>query len=578
MQLDPVEIQYDGRRPWRTLVNLYWPERRAVLLAMLAYLFKASPLWILPVITANIIDVLAHHSGDGMRSLWINAAVGATAIVQNIPSAMLYVNFLSRAVRNVEIRLRSALVRRLQMLSIGYHNRVNTAALQTKVLRDVESIELLSRQIIDTGELAVVSILFALVVTALRMPLFLPVFILFIPLIWLIRKFMAGRLQQHSENLRREIENMNSLVQGMINMIPITRAHAAEAEEIARVENQFGNVRSAARSLDKVGGLFGAMGWVALMLFNIGGLTLGAWLSYKGILPLTPGDLVLLAGFFNMIMAAVMQLNNMLPLITRGFDGLRSIGEVLESPDIEENRGKLAVKNVRGEFIFENVGFTYDKSSNAAPALRQLNFRVAAGETIGIVGPSGSGKSTLANLITGFHRPTTGRILLDGVDMNTLDLRAFRQHLAVVSQQTILFNGTLRENIVYGLRDVSEQELQAAVADANAAEFIRELPRGLDTEIGQAGVQLSGGQRQRIAIARALLRDPRVLILDEATSSLDTGSEAVVQQALERLMIGRTTFIIAHRHAVLRRANRILTLEKGLLIERNATDELAAAN
>ena len=268
-----------------------------------------------------------------------------------------------------------------------------------------------------------------------------------------------------------------------------------------------------------------------------------------------------------MIMTAVMQLNNMLPLITRGFDGLRSIGEVLECPDIEDNRGKQAVTQVRGEFVFENVGFTYEKSGDTPAALRGINFMVKAGETIGIVGPSGSGKSTLANLITGFYRPTTGRILLDGANMNTIDLRAFRRHLAIVSQQTILFNGTLRENIVYGLRDVSEAELQEAVADANAAGFIRELPQGLDTEIGQSGVQLSGGQRQRVAIARALLRDPRVLILDEATSSLDTAGEAVVQEALERLIVGRTTFIIAHRHAVLRRAHRIMSLDKGTLAE-----------
>ena len=528
MQFAPLEVQFDGRRPWRTLLNLYWPERSVVMLAMLSYLFKASPLWVLPVVTANIVDVIAHRSEGGLRSLWINATIGAVSIVQNIPSAMFYVGFLSRAVRNVELRLRSALVRRLQMLSIGYHNRVNTAGLETKVLRDVESVEQLSRQIIDTGELAVVSILFALVVTALRMPLFLPVFILFVPLIWFIRRFMAGRLQQHSANLRREIEDMNSLVQGMINMIPITRAHAAEAEEVARVENQFGNVRNAAGSLDKLGGLFSAIGWVMLMLFNLGGLTLGAWLSYKGVLPLSPGDLVLLAGFFNMIMAAVMQLNSMLPLITRGFDGLRSIGEVLECSDIEENHGKQAVAQVRGEFVFENVGFAFDHGSAAPVALHGISFTVNPGETIGIVGPSGSGESTLANLIIGFHRPTTGRILLDGVDMNAVDLRTFRQHLAIVSQQTILFNDTLRENIVYGLRDVTEVQLQAAITSANAADFIRDLPEGLETEIGQAGVQLSGGQRQRIAIARALLRDPRVLILDEATSALDTGSEAVV--------------------------------------------------
>jgi ATP-binding cassette subfamily B protein len=578
MQLDSTEKDFIAAKPWRTLLNLYWPERRWVFLAMLSYLFKASPLWVLPVVTANIIDVIAHRKAGGMQTLWINATVGAVSIVQNIPSAMLYVNFLSRAVRNVEIRLRSALVRRFQMLSIGYHNRANTAALQTKVLRDVESIEQLSRQIVDVGQLALVSILFALVVTSLRMPMFLPVFFLFIPIIWAIRKFMAGRLQQHSENLRKEIEGMNSLVAGMINMIPITRAHAAEAVEVERMENQFGNVRSAAQSFDRAGGLFGAVGWVMLMLFNLGGLTLGAWLSFAKIMPLSPGDLVLLAGFFNMIMTAVLQLNAMLPLITRGFDGLRSIGEVLESPDIEDNRGKKSMAAVRGEFVFENVSFCYDKCSEAAPALSDLNFRVAAGESIGIVGPSGSGKSTLANLITGFHRPTHGRILLDGVDVNTIDLRAYRRHLAIVSQQTILFNGTLRENIVYGTRDVSGAELERAIVDANALEFIRELPRGVETELGTGGIQLSGGQRQRIAIARALLRDPRVLILDEATSALDTSSEAVVQQALERLIAGRTTFIIAHRLAVLRCVDRILSLDKGRVIANDASAHCPAAN
>src|SRR5690242_9272042 len=151
MNFDPVDIQFDGRRPWRTLANLYWPERRWVGLALLSYLFKASPVWILPVITANIIDVLAHHAAGGIRILWINAAIGAAAIVQNIPTAAAYVSCLSRSVRNVEIRLRSALVRRLQMLSINYHNRVNTGALQTKLTRDVESIEMMSRQLVDVG-------------------------------------------------------------------------------------------------------------------------------------------------------------------------------------------------------------------------------------------------------------------------------------------------------------------------------------------------------------------------------------------------------------------------------------------
>ncbi|HEU6448168.1 MAG TPA: ABC transporter ATP-binding protein [Verrucomicrobiae bacterium] len=566
MQLDPVEANFYTGNPWRTLLNLYWPERRSVFAALFAYLFKASPVWVLPVITANIIDLVAHPVADGTKWICVNAIVGGIAIVQNIPSAMVYVDFLSRACRSAEVRLRSALVRRLQMLSIGYHNRTDTGALQTKVLRDVESIEMMSRQLVDIGYFASVTIVVALAVTAWRMPVFVPVFILFVPLIWLVRHLLADKMRRHNESLRKEIEGMNSLVLGMISMIPITRAHAAEDTEIARVENQFGNVRSAARKFDKTAGLFGATGWVVLMLFNLIGLTLGAWASCRGYLKLTPGDLVLVAGYFNQIMAAVMQLNAMLPVITRGFDGLRSIGEILESPDIEENRGKKSVEKIRGEFRFQNVSFRYG-SNAGGPALQDINLHVHAGESIGIVGPSGSGKSTLISLVTGFHRPTGGTIFLDGVDMNEIDLRTFRRHLAVVSQQTILFNGSVRENIIYGTKNVSETELQIAVESANAKDFIAGLPRGLETEIGSAGVQLSGGQRQRIAIARALLRDPRVLILDEATSALDSSSEALVRQALERLARGRTTFIIAHHPEILSNVNRVVVLEHGLVKE-----------
>jgi ATP-binding cassette subfamily B protein len=558
---DSVENDFRADHPWRTLANLYWPERRWVVLAVVSYLFKASPLWVLPVITANIIDILAHRGPGGVHALLINAAVGMVSIAQNIPSAVVYVDSLSRAVRNVEIRLRSALVRRFQMLSIGYHNRTDSGTLQTKVLRDIESIEQLSRQIVDTGELAVVSILVSLAVTAWRMPAFVPAFLLFVPLVWLTRKFMAGRLQRYNQALRKELEGMNSLVLGMITMIPITRAHAVEEAEMVRVENQFGQVRTAARSFDLVAGFFGSAAWVVLMLFNLGGLTLGAWLSYTGVLPLTPGDLVLLAGYFNTIMASVLQVNAMLPILTRGFDALRSIGEVMECPDIEENRGKRPVQRVKGEFRFENVAFSYQ--ANTTPALREIDLHIAAGEAVGIVGPSGSGKSTLASLVTGFHRPTQGRVLLDGIDMNAIDLRTYRRHLAIVSQQTILFNGTLRENIVYGAAEVSEQELEAAVEAANATSFIRDLPSGLATELGAGGVQLSGGQRQRIAIARALLRNPRVLILDEATSSLDSTGESVVEEALERLMKGRTTLVIAHRAGALRHVNRLAHLQAG---------------
>jgi len=549
------------------LLELYWPERRWVLAGEIAFLCKASPVWILPLVTANIIDIIAKRRAGGFGALATNAGIGAAFIVQNIPTGYLFAKFISRAIRNVENRLRSALTRRFQMLSIGYYDRVSAGRLQTKVLRDVESVEQLSRQLSDPAVAAVVSILVAIGVTAWRMPQFLPVLFLLVPLVAIIRHTMSERLRRYNQLFRKELETMSAQVNGMISMIPVTRAHAAEEEEIARVEGRFGKVRDAAQSFDRHATLFGATTWVAFMLFNLACFTAAAGLTYSGVLSLTPGEIVLLGGYFNAVTAAVMQLNSMLPVITRGFDALHSIGEVLEEPDIEENRGKRAVVSVRGAIRFENVSFEFRREAEEKTALRDVNLDVAPGETIGVVGPSGSGKSTLMSLLTGFLRPTSGRLLLDGVDMNSIDLRSYRRHIAVVGQQTILFDGTLRENIIYGTSRVSEDWLRHAIEAANAGAFIAELPRGLDTPIGEAGARLSGGQRQRIAIARAMLRNPRVLILDEATSALDAASEARVQEALERLMTGRTTFIVAHRVHTLRKANRIVRLENGRLAE-----------
>ncbi|SDT89653.1 ATP-binding cassette, subfamily B [Verrucomicrobium sp. GAS474] len=579
MQIDPIENEFQSAHPWRTLVRLYWPERRSVLLVICLYVVKASAIWILPIVTANIIDIVAHPGPKAAASLWINITVGAVAVVQNILTHVLWADHLSRSIRNVEIRLRSALVRRFQTLSIGYHSSIESGVLQTKVLRDIESVEQLVRAMADGFLGSIISIVVAIAVTAVRMPLFVPVFMLCVPIILVTRRLVSARLQSHNAAMRRELEAMNSMVIGMISMIPITRAHAVEETEIAKATTRFQAVRAVARSFDRITAFFGASMWVVLMLCNLSGISLAAYLAIRGVVHLSPGDIALLAGYFATIMNSVLGLVNLLPILTRGFDALESIGEIVQCPDIEENRGKVAVAAVKGAFRFEGVGFHYrGGEEKPAPALDGITLEIAPGETVGIVGPSGSGKSTLASLVTGFHRPTEGRIVLDGVDMAGIDFRTFRRHLAVVSQQTILFDGTVRENIVYGTPDVTDAALQEAVRAANASGFVADLPKGLDTLLGAGGIQLSGGQRQRLSIARALLRNPRVLILDEATSALDIEGEALVQQALERLMKGRTTFVIAHRSGTLRHANRIVFLEKGRIVRIGTFADLEAVH
>jgi ATP-binding cassette subfamily B protein len=256
----------------------------------------------------------------------------------------------------------------------------------------------------------------------------------------------------------------------------------------------------------------------------------------------------------------------------RGFEAVRSIGEVLQCPDLEQNEGKASVAAVSGAFRFESASFRYPEVE--AHAVRDFTLDVKAGETIALVGPSGAGKSTVLNLVIGFIRPTSGAIALDDRDMAALDLRTYRRFVSVVPQESILFDGTIRENITYGMKSVTDERILSALRDANAWEFIEKLPDGIQTQVGEKGARLSGGQKQRLAIARALIRDPRVLSLDEATSALDSESEALIQEALERLMKGRTTFVVAHRLSTIRNADRIVAMRAGKIEEVGSHEQL----
>jgi len=251
------------------------------------------------------------------------------------------------------------------------------------------------------------------------------------------------------------------------------------------------------------------------------------------------------------------------------------IFELLEEvPEIEDADDAVAVDKLEGRVDFEGVTFAYDRER---PVLHDISLQVDAGQTVAVVGPSGAGKTTLINLIPRFFDPQQGRILIDGRDLRTIQKRSLREQIAIVPQDVHLFGTSIGENIRYGRLDASDTEVEQAARDANAWEFIRELPDGLHAKVGERGVKLSGGQRQRIAIARAILKNPGILLLDEATSSLDSGSEAQVQDALERLMQSRTTFIIAHRVSTVQHADRIVVLDKGRIVQQGTHRQLISA-
>ncbi|WP_091230029.1 ABC transporter ATP-binding protein [Microbacterium sp. 3J1] len=564
----------DGQHPTRSVLRLLARRPWRLAFAISAFAVKEIPLWFLPVITAAIIDVVASKGEVGEVLWWF--ALAAVLLLQNYPNHLIYTRNFMTVVRDLGADLRNALTARLQSLSIGYHTRVSSSIVQTKVVRDVENVELMLQQVTHPLLSSTMVMLGALAMTAVTVPQFLPVYALAVPIAIGIRWGMRNRSQRRNEVFRREIETLSARVGEMASLIPVTRAHGLEETAITRVAGGADGVRRAGLDLDLLNGRVASISWVAMQLLGVACLMLAAVCALTGFLPITPGEVVMLSSYFTLLTGGLTQLLMLIPVGARGLESVRSIAEVLEEPDIEQNSGKQVVSAVRGEIVLESATHRYADADD--DALHDIGLRIEPGETVAFVGSSGSGKSTLLNLVLGFVRPTSGRILLDGQDMQQLDLRSVRRSVSVVPQESVLFEGSIFDNIAYGMPDVTPERVERALRDANAWEFVREQAQGWHTVVGERGARLSGGQRQRLAIARALVRDPRILLLDEATSALDPESEGLVKEALERLMRGRTTLVVAHRLTTIRQADRIVVLERGRIVEQGSHDELLAAD
>ena len=565
MQVKDSELvhQFKGESPIRTLRYLLKDQRKNVALAVFFFSIKHSPAWLIPVITANMIDIVVEKKST--VDLAINSAALVFVVAQNFPTNLLYVRFLATAIRETENRLRSALVVRMQQLSIGYYQKTNAGALQTKVVRDVENIEQMLRHMSDGGLAALNGLIGAIVVTSIRVPNFLIFFIVVAPIASITIIRLRKSLNEYNEDFRSQIEKMSSRVNEMTTLLTVTRAHGLERRAVGRMKDSFATVQKAGLRLDRINGRFNAAAWVTFQMANVLCLILSAYFALNGMFGISAGDVVLLTSNFGMLIGSIILLASLAPAISKGFASITSLGEVLESPDLEINQGKKDVEKVDGVIEFSDVAFTYP--TNHKPSLKNITFSAKPGQMIALVGPSGSGKSTLINLVIGFLRPSSGSIRVDTLDYKDLDLRTVRKFLSVVPQESVLFDGTIAENISYGLSDVSESDIRTALKDANALEFVEAFDDGIETIVGERGARLSGGQRQRLAIARALIRNPRILILDEATSALDSESERLIQDALSRLMFNRTTFVVAHRLSTIKEADLILVLEDGAIVQ-----------
>lgn len=559
-----------GGNGLKTLLQLYRGSYRELAGSAAAFAVKHSPCWILPLVIANIINFATGVSEVSQRE-FVWSIIGFSALLLlNVPFQYLHVRLYSQVMRRTEAGLRFALVAKLQQLSIPYHKKTESGRLQSKLMRDVEQFEMVSEQLFINMVMFSLTLAFTISVTLAKSPLVFAFFVCAVPVAAAVMLFFRKRVKRKNRDFRSEMENTSAQLMEMVELVPVTRAHALEDWEIGRVSKQIHRVRLSGFRLDTFQALFGSVAWLTFQLFQVLCLAFTGYLAYRKMIPV--GDVALYQSYFGTIVGSVTAVIQLIPIISKGLESVSSIGDVLLSDEVEHNEGKERVDEVRGAYRFDHVSYHYPDDDKLI--LQDFSLNVQPGETIALVGESGAGKTTVLNLVIGFLLPTGGCLQIDGYDITQLHLQSYRCHISVVPQEPVLFTGTIRENITYGLPDVSEDKLWEVIDAAHLREMVESLPEGLETKMSEHGANLSGGQRQRISIARALIRDPEVIVLDEATSALDSVSEKKIQQALQRLTKGRTTFIVAHRLSTIRDADRIAVMENGACVEIGNYEEL----
>jgi ATP-binding cassette subfamily B protein len=477
--------------------------------------------------------------------------------------------------QNVIFDMRREVYGRLQRLPVNYFDQRASGDLMTRVIEDVNSVERILIDGIEQGSVAVLSLVVVPIFLFRMSPML--ALIAMIPLPLLAGGALWYTLTAHRRYRvqRQAASAMNALLMDNLQGVRQIKSFGQESHEDERFAGRADELRRTTLGIMRVWAVYSPAMSFAAALGTVLILWAGGWEVVHG--KLSAGDMVAFLFYLGLFYDPIRQLHGLNQLLQaaraageRMFDILDSAVERTDN----KRRHPLAMP-VRGEVVYEKVGFSY---STDKIVLQEISLRANPGEMIALVGPTGAGKSTLVNMLPAFYEVTAGRITIDGQDIDGVTLESLRRQISVVSQEAFLFNGTIRENILYGNLAATEEELIAAAQAANCHEFISRLPNGYDSRVGERGVKLSVGEKQRVSIARALLKNAPILILDEATASVDTGTERLIQEALERLMANRTSFVIAHRLSTIRNADQVLVLREGQIIERGNHDELVALN
>ena len=558
--------------PLMTLIGFYKGYFHNFCLSTFFYIIKHSPTWILPIATANIINYVTDSVPDAKRLILLNAAVLVILLLLNIPMNYLHMHFRASAVRDVEAGLRSTLVHKIQTMSILSEKDIQSGRLQSKIIRDVESIETLSDQIFVNFMNIIINVAVALAVTVSKSKVVFLFFLLMVPLAATLVYMFKKPIKAHNQRFRKEVEATSAKVSEMVELVPVTRAHALEEEEINRMNEQVRQIAVEGYHLDMIQTNFGAVSWACFQIFQVICLVFTAFLALRGVIK--TGDVVLYQSYFTTIVGQVSSMLNLLPTISKGLESVNSIGEVLEVDDVEDNEGKTEIIDLRGEYEFDHVSYAYPKTDKLI--LHELSFKFTPGQTVAFVGATGAGKTTILSLIVRNYEIQKGQILIDDVDITHIKIKSLRAAIGQMLQDVFLFSGSIRDNITLHDTSYKDEEIMKVCEYVNADSFINKLPKKLDEEVIERGENFSQGQRQLLSFARTVLADPQILILDEATANIDTETEVLIQESLEKIKNIGTMLVVAHRLSTIQHADQIMVLQRGEILEHGNHQELLA--
>ncbi len=555
------------RRLWRDLK----PHLKYIILGLICAAGAQAVTLRIFALTRDVVNAAQHYQDVSLLNRVSLIVVGAFLIKFVFAYGQTY--YLSLAVNRFTMRLRERVYEHLQSLSLSYFTHRRTGALMSVLTNDINAISSGGTLLKDmvAAPIGLVGGLVWLFVISWKLSL---IALVGVPLMALIIRAIGRRMRYIGQQTQMRLEDVTALMQETIAGVRTVKAFATEPREIKRFRERnylsyramMDGVRTSA-ALRPLIELIGA-GGIAFVLWYGGHLIVRGELDFGGL-----SSFLLTLNLVAQSMQTLGSINVTRQQVLAAAE--RVYREVLDvHPEVQELPGAPPMPPIVGHVRFEGVSFAYHRGGRLV--LDNISFEMKPGMVVAVVGPSGAGKSTLADLIPRFYDPTSGRVLIDGIDIRTVQVASLRKQIGIVPQETLLFGGTIRDNIAYADPDATDEQVVEAAKAAHAHEFIERLEKGYETPVGERGVRLSGGERQRIAIARAILKNPRILILDEATSSLDTASEALVQQALEELMRGRTTLVIAHRLSTVVNADQILVLDHGRIVEQGTHQELLA--